>query len=147
MNKLINELEKKWDILLAIILTILTLLFGGTISSNLFFLLLMGVPVGTAAILGVFLTFHHKFLKAAFRNPSYKKDLALAFLTPTMSSAGAYILSFVLGLSAKDFIRASLIIYYLAVFFFFLGITSLILLIKYLYDTAVIVFGSDLDKR
>lgn len=146
MNSILEELEKKWDILLAIILTSLTLFFGGTISSGLFFQVFIAVPIGVAAILGVFLTFSHRFLKAAFSKPSYKKDLTLAFLTPIISSTLAYILSFISVLFAKNYVYLSYALYYIAIFFFFFMATSLIFLIKYLYDTAAIVYASDLDK-
>jgi hypothetical protein len=87
------------------------------------------------AAFGVFLAFSHRFLKAVFSKPSHKKDLTFAFLAPVMPSKFAYTLSFVSVLFIKNYVNLSSIFYFVAVLFFFFMVTSLIFLIKYLYNT------------
>jgi cation transport ATPase len=139
-----EELEKKWDILLAILLTFLTLLLGGRISSDMSFTLFVGIPIGVIAIFGIFLAFPRKFSRGAFKKVSYKKDLALVFLTPAITPILAYILSSVSVLFVKNHTYLSAIFYDVAIFFFFFAATSLIFLIKYLFDTASLVYASNL---
>jgi hypothetical protein len=120
-------IKTNFDLILAIIISILIVRFGAVLNVSDFLQASVTVVPITLVVLSVFFAFNKKFVLAALNNDIYSKQLYQAFLTPTLSS----ILSFLFALFGSYYVP----IYFLAVLFLIYSLFSLIDLILYLLAT------------
>jgi hypothetical protein len=115
------------DLIIAILLAVPVVWYGAVLTLSDFLQASITIIPITLVVLSVFFAFNKKFILVALNDKKYTKQLYRAFLTPTLSSLGAFIGAF--------FSIYSNFIYFVAIFLLMYSLLSLVDLIIYLLGT------------